>query len=43
MLLLKEAFINLPMAVSNIRVVGSSGHEDGVKKNNAARIIFLSR
>jgi len=28
--LLKAAFINLLYAVSNIRVVGSSGHEDRV-------------
>jgi hypothetical protein len=41
--MLNAAFIILLYAVSNIRVVGSSGHEDRVKKKNAARVIFLSR
>jgi hypothetical protein len=42
-LILSKGFINLPMVLSNNRVVGSSGHADRVKKKNAAKNIFLSR
>jgi hypothetical protein len=41
-LILSKGFINLPMVLSNNRVVGKSGHGKGVKMKNCARKTFIS-